>query len=244
MLRLPANLSAPLLAPLDSYTPPNFIGLMENDNDLGSTSVAIIPTAMTQAYSYKHLGIQSGKDSNVRILDLDDMSLENGPLWCCGQNDSALYSAGVPQGNEVKTQPMVWQNPNDSSVMVIVTNDFGISAQQLIMDGSNNPQLSTTTAAHWTHEGGSLSHGETLGGGSPAIANNVLYYASASGLLAIDPATGNQLVAKTEMGISTSSPGVFHKQSPIIVNGRVYVTDENANLWVYEGDEIFLNGFN
>ena len=55
----------------------------------------------------------------------------------------------VPQGNEVKTQPMVWQNPNDGTVMVIVSNDFGISASQLIMDGSNNPQLSNATAASW-----------------------------------------------------------------------------------------------
>ena len=66
---------------MDSYTPPNFDGLMRNDTDLGSTSLAIIPTAMTQGYAYKHLGIQAGKDANVRIIDLDDMDLVNGPLW-------------------------------------------------------------------------------------------------------------------------------------------------------------------
>ena len=82
-----------------------------------------------------------------------------------------------------------------------------------------------------------------MGGGSPIIANNVLYYASAVGLVAIDPATGDILTTKTDMGVSTSAPGVFHKQSPIVVNGRVYVTDENDKLWVYEGDEIFPNGF-
>ncbi len=52
----------------------------------------------------------------------------------------------VPQTNEVKTQPLIWQNPNDNTVWVIVSNDFGISASQLIMDGSNNPQLLTRQA--------------------------------------------------------------------------------------------------
>ena len=244
VLRLPANLSTELFVPSDHYTPPNFIGLMQNDNDLGSTSVAIIPTSMTQGYSYTHLGIQSGKDSNLRILDLDDMSLTGGPLWS-GQNDSALYSAGVPQGNEVKTQPLIWQNPNDQTVMVIVANDFGISASQLIMDGSHNPLLSNSTAASWKLTGTSTSgqHGTSYGGGSPVVANGVLYYACANGLVAIDPATGTVLATKSDMGVSMSAPGIFHKESPIVVNGRVYVTDENANLWVYEGDEIFPNGF-
>ncbi len=243
VLRLPAALSTELFAPLDSYTPPNFDGLMRSDTDLGSTSVAIIPTSMTQDFAYKHLGIQGGKDSDIRILDLDDMSIQNGPQWSDSVHESALFTASVPQTNEVKTQPLIWQNPNDGTVMVIVSNDFGISAMQLIMDGSNNPQLSSTTAASWKLTGTSLPHGETYGGGSPTIANNVLYYASANGLIAIDPATGAILATKTEMGVSSSAPGVFHKQSPIVVNGRVYVTDENSKLWVYEGDEIFADGF-
>jgi PQQ-like domain len=240
VLRLPAALKTERFTPLGSYTPPNFDGLMRNDADLGSASLAIIPTSMTQAYSFKHLGIQAGKDADVRIIDLDDMNTHDGPLWgCC--NESALYVQSVPQGNEVKTQPLIWQNPNDGTVMVIISNDFGISASQLIMDGSNNPQLS----ASWLLTGSSLSpqHGQTYGGGSPVMANGILYYASAAGLVALDPATGTVLATKTDMGVSTSAPGNFHKQSPIVVNGRIYVTDENANLWAYEGDEIFPNGF-
>jgi hypothetical protein len=248
VLRLPANLSTELFAPLDNYTPPNYQGLMLNDNDLGSTSVAIIPTSMTQNYTYKHLGIQSGKDSNLRILDLDDMDLQNGPLWdpSHGNAESALYSHGLPQGNEVKTQPMVWQNPNDQTVMVIVANDFGISASQLIGDvGTGNPMLSSTTAASWEKDGDAFSpqHGNKFGGGSPVIANGVLYYASGSGLLALDAATGSILAIRTDMGVPISMPGLFKKQSPVVVNGRVYITDENAKLWVYEGDDIFNNSF-
>jgi len=241
VLRLPAAMSTEQTQPADHYTPPNFDGLMRNDTDLGSASLAIIPTSMTQGFAYKHLGLQAGKDANVRILDLDNLSLTGGPLW--GSNDSALYVQSVPQGNEVKTQPLVWQNPADQTVWVIVSNDFGISASKLIMDGANNPQLINAPGTGWLLIGSSLTHGETYGGGSPVIANGVLYYASAAGLIAIDPATGNILATKTDMGVLDSAPGIFHKQSPIVVNGRVYVTDENAKLWAYEGDDIFNNGF-
>jgi hypothetical protein len=251
VLRLPAALSTEQLQPADSYTPPNFDGLMRNDTDLGSASLAIIPTSMTQAYAYKHLGIQAGKDANVRIINLDDMDSTAGPLWMCC-NDSALYVQSVPQGNEVKTQPLIWQNPNDNTVWVIISNDFGISASKLIMDGSHNPQLlNAPPGTGWlltgtwppTDDTNPPPHGAPYGGGSPVIANGVLYYASASGLIAIDPATGNILATNTDMGVSDKAPGIFHKQSPIVVNGRVYVTDENKHLWVYEGDEIFPNGF-
>jgi outer membrane protein assembly factor BamB len=238
VLKLPAALSAPLYVPLDLYTPSDYLSLMENDNDLGSASIALIPTSLTQAFAYKHLGIQSGKDSNLRILDLDNMGITNGPG---APLDDALFTQAVAQGNEVKTQVMTWVNPADNAVLIIAANDFGISAAHLIMDGSGNPQFTYTSG--WALDGGSLSHGTPTGGASPVIANDVLYYAGAAGLVALDPATGTVLVTKTEMGVSTSSPGNFHKQSPVVVNNRVYITDENSNLWVYQGDEIFKNGF-
>jgi hypothetical protein len=242
VLKLPAALKTELFAPLDNYTPPNYMSLMEYDNDLGSTSVAIIPMAWTQDFSYTHLGIQSGKDSNLRILNLDrgNMTVSNGPQQTY---DTDLFTLSVKQGNEVKTQPLIWKNPDTGAILVIVSNDFGISAAQLIMDGSHNPQLSYATAASWQIFGSSLSHGTSAGGGSPVIANGVLYYASAGGLVAIDPATGTILTTKTDMGTGASAPGLFHKQSPIVVDNRVYVTDENLKLWVYQGDEIFPNGF-
>jgi hypothetical protein len=245
VLRLPAALSTPMTGPVDSYTPPNFDGLMRNDADLGSASLALIPTSMTQNFAFTHLGIQAGKDANVRIIDLDNMATHTGPLWnCC--NDSALSVQSVPQTNEVKTQPLIWQNPTDNTVWVIISNDFGISSSKLIMDGSGNPQLlNAPPTVGWVLTGSSFSpnHGFTYGGGSPVIANGVLYYASAAGLIALDPATGDILTTNTDVGVSSSAPGNFHKQSPIVANGRVYVTDENSNLWAFEGDDIFNNGF-
>ena len=83
--------------PVDSYTPPNFDGLMRNDTDLGSASLAIIPTSMTQAFAYKHLGIQAGKDANLRIIDLDDMDLVGGPLWGAQRERTVCFRCAAEQ---------------------------------------------------------------------------------------------------------------------------------------------------
>jgi hypothetical protein len=45
--------------------------------------------------------------------------------------------------------------------------------------------------------------------------------------MALDPVTGNPLW-------SSGTIGSIHWQSPIVVNGRVYVTDESARLWAFE----------
>ena len=62
--------------------------------------------------------------------------------------------------------------------------------------------------------------------GSPIVANGVLYHARSAGLHARDPTTGNQLFLD-------SSIGSIHWESPIVVDGKVYVTDESARLWAY-----------
>ncbi len=95
VLRLPAALSAPRTAPVDSYTPPNFDGLMRADADLGSASLAIIPTSMTQDFAYKHIGIQAGKDADVRIIDLDDNDMgthQRSAVDICCQRKRAVHA--------------------------------------------------------------------------------------------------------------------------------------------------------
>jgi len=72
-----------------------------------------------------------------------------------------------------------------------------------------------------------------------------LYYAGSGGVLALDPASGTTLWQDTSMGTANSTTrSSFHKQSLIVVNGRVYVPDNHGKLWVYDAsNEIFANGF-
>ena len=80
--------------------------------------------------------------------------------------------------------------------------------------------------------------------GTPIVANGIVYSISGcSGgncIVARDPANGNALWTSEHIG----SP---HWQSPIIVNGVVYVIDNSSKLWAFgfstPPDMIFANGF-
>jgi outer membrane protein assembly factor BamB len=193
--------------PLDSYTPVEYQSLQNNDADLGSTAPALLPTV--PGSNVAHLAVQSGKDGQLRLLNLSNLSGSGGP----GHTGGELQKIAVPQGNEVLTQPAVWVNPVDGGIWVIVANDNGIAGLQVTADGSGNPSL------------GSKWHGGT-GGTSPVVANGMVFYFGGGGVRALDPTTGNLLWSDT-------SPGGVHWESPIVIDGRLYVADESAVLWIY-----------
>ena len=242
VLALPAALDFALLQPLDSYTPTNYVDMMYHDIDLGATGVTLIPAPPGSSIS--HIGMQVGKDSYLRLIDLDNMSGMGAPGYTGGE----LFLTSVAQGQMVITQPIVWTNPATGAIMLIVANNFGISATQVIVDGANGnrPALQASGPPNWVNVGVSVPGSATkTGGTSPVIANDVLYYAGGSGVLALDPASGTTLWSDTSMGAANSTTrSSFHKQSLIVVNGRIYAPDDHAKLWVYENtDEIFTDGF-
>ena len=247
VLALPAALDHPVSAPLDSYTPANFQAMMYNDVDLGATSVTLVPAPAGSAKT--HIGVQAGKDSYLRIIDLDNMSGMGGPAFAGGE----LFVGSVPQGNMIITQPLAWTNPDTGAIMLIVANNFGISATQVVTDAAHGdrPALQSSGPPNWIHAGVPVPGSATsTGGTSPVLVNGVLYYAGGSGLLALDPATGAALWSDTSMGVANATTqSSFHKQSPIVVNGRVYVADDHGILWAYQADSgsnndtVFANGF-
>lgn len=189
--------------PLDSYTPGDYQSLRDNDQDIGSTSPAILPAPASSAV--QHLGLQSGKDSALRLLNLDNLSGHGGPGHTDGQVGQVIP---VPQGGAVLPTPAVWVNPGDGSTWVFVASYNGLSALQLTVDSSGTPSL----RARWTNGDG---------GTSPIVANNVLYDASYGALKALDPTTGAVLWQDTTIG-------PIHWESPIVADGAVYLTDGNT----------------
>jgi outer membrane protein assembly factor BamB len=193
--------------PLDSYTPSTFQQLQDEDADLGSTAPAILPPV--PGSNLPHLAVQGGKDANLRLLDLDNLSGQGRP----GQVAGELQVISVPQGGEVLTAPAVWVDAGGTP-WVFVANDSGISGLRVTADGSGAPSL----APVWTNPSG---------GTSPAIANGVVFYVGGSGLLALAATTGAQLW-------SDGHTAGIHWQSPIVINGHVYVADELGHLLAYE----------
>jgi outer membrane protein assembly factor BamB len=211
--------------PRDSYTPTNADDLETRDDDLGSVSLALLPVPAGSTVA--HLGMQTGKDAKLRLIDLDDMSGAGAPAHLGGE----VQLLDVPQGGGVRPhQPAVWVDPDDGSIWLYVGNGNGLSALHLGLDGSHRPQLTEA----WTKTGSASS---------PAIANGVLFVAGscAAGkcVVARDPTSGDVLW--------TSAPiGDLHWQSPIVIDGAVYVIDSASKLWKFAvplGDTIFADGF-
>jgi hypothetical protein len=151
-------------SPLDSYTPANFQELQDRDADLGSTAPVLVPVPASS--TIKHLALQGGKDGELRLLNLDNLSGQGGPGHTAGEVGQVI---NVPQGGAVFTTPAVWVNPVDGSTWVYVSTFDGISGFRLAMAASGTPGLELV----WT---------SADGGTSPIIADNVLYYAGDSGI--------------------------------------------------------------
>jgi outer membrane protein assembly factor BamB len=191
--------------PLDTYTPANFASLTSADLDVGSTAPAILPAA---GYAGR-LAVQSGKDANLRLINLANLSGQGGP----GHTGGEIQILPVPQGGQVLTTPAVWINPLDGSTWVFVTNGSGSSGLKLTVSGGV-PML----GAQWHNN---------LGGFSPLVANGVLYFAGSNIIRALNPLTGSVLWS------DSTHVGGIHWESPVVVNATLYITDESAHLTAY-----------
>jgi hypothetical protein len=116
----------------------------------------------------------------------------------------------------------VWVDPVDASTWVFIAHNGGIAAYKISIT-NGMPSLS----GRWS---------STTGGTSPVVANGNLYYLSAGIARALDARTGALIW-------SDSRIGTIHWQSPIVVNGRLYIIDQTSKLWVYQLDGIFRSVF-
>jgi len=211
--------------PRDSYTPTNFQQLDDQDIDLGSISLVIMkaPAGST----VPHIGMQTGKDAKLRLINLDNMSGAGAPAHVGGE----LQLLNVPQGGGgMREQPATWVD-GGGTAWLFVANGSGFSGLTLGLNGSNVPQLTSV----WQKPDSTTS---------PIVANGVLYsYSDCSGgtcIVGRNPATGNVIWTSEHV----SAP---HWASPIIVDGVIYAMDTTGKLWAFGldqlPDEIFGNGF-
>lgn len=207
--------------PLDSYTPATYPYLINFDVDLGSTAPAILPAPPNSNVQF--LALQSGKDGKIRLLNLSNLSGQGGPGHIGGEIGPVInvpISDTITSESEVRTAPVVWINPADSSTWVFISNDFGVCAFKLVVDSGGDPSL----AFQWKNS-------TYTGSSSPYMANGVLYLASyvdaTHGLIrALDPLTGDTLW-------SDDTIGTIHWSVPVVDNGVLYISDENSHLTAY-----------
>jgi hypothetical protein len=231
--------------PVDSYTPVTYgsdipqAGLEGYDADLGAVSLAIVPAPPGTALPYRSLGVQGGKDGCIRLINLADLNGTATPAHVGGELQALDFPGGSNcatgmDGPEIKSQPAVWKNPADGSIWIYITTPYnGMAAYQIVANEAGFPSLSL----RWT----------SVGGTSPVVANGVIYFMTDTRIHALDAVTGASVISDASTWATTAFND-SHWQSPILVNGRIYVVDGDkpstqSQLWVYALDGVFKSGF-
>lgn len=192
-------------SPLDSYTPTNYQSLQDTDLDLGSTAPAILPPSSGK---YPHLAVQGGKDGLLRLINLDRLSGQAG----VGHTGGEVFSMPAPMGGLILPQPAVWVNPTDHTTWVFVSDEAGSAGLQLTNSPTGDPSLVEKWTSAW--------------GSSSLVVNGVVFIARSNLIAALNATDGSLLWSDTRIGS-------IHWESPMVANGKLYITDQSGNLTAY-----------
>ncbi|HET9111845.1 MAG TPA: PQQ-binding-like beta-propeller repeat protein [Ktedonobacterales bacterium] len=196
---------------LDSFTPANYQRLADNDTDLGSSAPALLPRISDSATPL--MLVQAGKDGILRLINRQDMSGQGGPGHVGGELQSLDLGCGL------YTQPTVWTQSGTDRVWVFLGTSCGMRAYQF-----------TTGADHVSRLEEVWQNGD--GATTPVIAGGVLVAAGSGAVRAYDPVTGRTLWS-SDQASANGTIGPIHWESPIVVDGAVYITDENGLITCY-----------
>ena len=188
---------------LDTFTPNDYILLGSEDIDLGSTAPVMLPRESES--STPLMAIQGGKDGVLRLLNRQHLGGVGGELQD--------YNLSHP----IFTAPAVWTD-RSGTTWIFVNTLSGMTALQLV-----------------TTDGKSALRGiwsSRVGGTSPVVANGIVFAARNNAVHAMNARNGN-VVWSSSQSSAGGSIGLVHWESPIVVNGWLYISDESGNLTAY-----------
>jgi outer membrane protein assembly factor BamB len=197
---------------LDAYTPPDQAELAASDTDLGSASPALLPRIPSSRTPL--LAVQASKDGLLRLLNRENLSGKGGP----GHLGGELQDISTPGRCAVLTQPAVWTDAA-GQVWLFVTDGCATAGYQVVTTAQGTTRL---------RQAWSVQQGAT----SPVVAGGILFAATGGQISALDPHTGRQLWSSTDAS-AHGTIGSVHWESPIVINGRLYCSDEDGHLTAY-----------
>lgn len=204
------KLSADGLRVLDSYTPTNEADLDTTDTDLGSAAPGLLPDI--PGSHTPHVLIQGGKDQKLRLVNRDNMSSQGGP----GHLGGELAILDWP-GCQLFTQPVIWRE--SGVIWVALAGTCGMATYQVSSDGSGRVALREM----WRNDRRFTT---------PVLAGGVLFAATNNTVYALDAHTGQRLWSSTASNAG-GSIGAIHWESLIVVNGRLFIPDDDGKLTAY-----------
>jgi hypothetical protein len=203
------------LAVADYFTMYNTVQESGSDEDLGSGGAMILPDLMDGQGHVHHLAVGAGKDSNIYVVDRDNMGKFN------PNNDSAIYQEidGVLPGG-------VWAMPAYFNNTVY----YGSVGSPLKAFSITNAKLSTSptgqTATSFTYPG------TTPSVSANGITNGIVWAVentSPAVLHAYDATNLSHELYNSNQAGSRDQFGPGNKFiTPIVVNGKVFVGTQNG----------------
>jgi len=198
---------------VDTFTPTTFLDMKNKDYDLGSSSPCILPSI--PASKTPNMIVQASKDFNLRLINRDNLSGQG----CCGNTGGEVHKIAYSDGF-VFDHPLAWQDPLGAVWVYVVTTDAqapgsaaGFHAYQVLTDADGVSTLS-------------LKYTLPIFGTSPFMANDILFLQAERAIYALDPMTGETL------WMSSQTNGL-HWQSPIVINGRVFSSDNTGSIYAW-----------
>lgn len=174
------SLSADARQLLAYYTPANYAELEATDQDLGSSSPALLPRDARSATPL--MAVQGGKDMFVRLLDRTRL----------GGVGRALQT--IDLGDKLFSAPAVVSDNGTTWIVIDVSS--GVHAFKLVTQNGKS-QL----AEAWHTDVQSTSEGT-----SPAVSNRVVFVAANGALVALDLRSGHRLWSRVIGRIHWQSP--------------------------------------
>lgn len=203
------GLTGDALAVIGNYTPSNYNQLDQQDLDLGSTSPALLPRRPTSRTPL--MLVQGGKDQILRLMNRDPLPGVAGEL----------QEISLPW--RLFATPAVW---SDSANRVWVYMGFptAVDAYRL----KTSPGGASRLDGIWRSTAGQTS-GE---GTSPVVSNGIVFVAFDNAIVALNAENGSELW-NSALHSAGKTIGPVHWESPIVVNGWLYCSDEDGNLTAY-----------
>ena len=200
------------LAVADYFTPYNATTLDQEDLDMGSAGVTLLPDLVDSGSVVHHYAVAAGKDGNMYVLDRDNLG-----QFHLSTNDTVqtIKINGTGAANQNYSTPAYFNNnvyvcPSSQTLKA-----FAISNAQL----ATTATMSTTTAI--STSGFTISSNGTSNGIvwaiQPKTGNGVLYAFNAASLsttlYASNQASGNR---------DQTAPILGNFHTPTVANGKVY----------------------
>lgn len=202
------SLSSDVTSILGSYTPANYDQLERGDVDLGSTSPAMLPAQGSSQTPW--MMVEGGKDAVLKLVNRAAMPGVGGELQLID----------LPGG--LFSTPAVWTDGSNNA-WIFMGFSYVVEAFRLQTYSGASKLVGVWQA----------NAGETSGEGtSPVVANGIVFVAFDRAIVALNALTGNLLWSSASYS-SGAAFGSVHWQSPIVVNGALYCSDQSGHLTAY-----------